>query len=454
MGNSIETSNMENQKRSISSYGWRPQLPDRRDLKFTPGSTQLPPHFDLRDHYHFGPILNQGNLGSCTANSIAEAFQFNEIKQGYGQAEFDPSRLFIYYNERKMEGSIGTDAGAALRDGFKSINSTGICSEELWPYNIDRFADEPPRECYDQARTEKVLKYRKVSQTVDAMRHALFDEHQPICFGFTVYDSFESAEVKESGIMPMPAAGEKVQGGHAVLCVGFDDESKRFIVRNSWGEDWGQAGYFTMPYEFISDPDSASDFWIIETIDRAPAKPGDLEYSSAFPVLGAEACEVRAHVLADEPEAECSDPAVKFRTLATSYMNQKAETPAIEAAEEQVTEAEVEPVLEAAQLTLTGDWTVVDAQLCRAGSECLVTWSSEGDVKQVDLMYCCSSWGSFLSSWSPIAQGIANEGSYCWSVPADVGPNTRYWIRVAATDSPSVYSESAYFIVKDAESVE
>merc|ERR1719369_1937925 len=95
---------------------------------------------DLRPKDDF-PVYNQGKLGSCTANAICAAVHYDQVQQGL--VAFAPSRLFVYYNERAMEGTIDTDSGAMIRDGMKSLNKLGVCTEECWPYNIDVFTEKP-----------------------------------------------------------------------------------------------------------------------------------------------------------------------------------------------------------------------------------------------------------------------------------------------------------------------
>jgi len=109
------------------------------------------------------------------------------------------------------------------------------------------------------------VSYSRVSQTPSQMKGCLASGF-PFVFGFTVYDSFESQDVAKTGVVPMPASGESVLGGHAVLAVGYDDGQQRFIVRNSWGTGWGMHGYFTMPYAYLTDRGLASDFWTIRLI--------------------------------------------------------------------------------------------------------------------------------------------------------------------------------------------
>jgi len=244
-------------------YGWRPDLPDHRDLKYSLSfQGNLPKNVDLREHCP--PVYDQGQLGSCTANSIGAALEFEQIKKGVIEP-FTPSRLFIYYNERDMEGTIQSDAGAQIRDGVKSVNLLGACKEESWPYDVDKFAVKPSEDAYNQALSYQSLKYESVDQDVHSVK-ACLAAGDPIVFGFTVYSSFETDEVAQTGIMPVPSRNESCLGGHAVMAVGYDDENKHIIVRNSWGEGWGDKGYFYMPYAFFFS-NLTSDFWVIKDVE-------------------------------------------------------------------------------------------------------------------------------------------------------------------------------------------
>jgi C1A family cysteine protease len=176
-----------------------------------------------------------------------------------------PSRLFIYYNERVMEGTVNSDSGAQLRDGVKVVSKLGVCPETDWPYDISLFAQKPPAVAFNNAKKEQVRNYFRIPQNANQLK-ACLGEGFPFVFGFTVYDSFESPAVAKSGVLPMPQPGEQVLGGHAVCAVGYDDSKQVCIVRNSWGRGWGMKGYFTMPYAYITDPQLASDFWTMRTI--------------------------------------------------------------------------------------------------------------------------------------------------------------------------------------------
>ncbi len=252
--------------RSQKWYGWLPDLPDQRDLMYSaiaPRLAQLPEKIDLRSKC--SPIENQGSLGSCTANALAGALEFLELQKG---AIFvDLSRLFIYYNERVIEGSVQEDSGAFIRDGIKSLAKQGVCPEVEWPYKIASFKKKPTAKCYKDAKKHQITSYHRIS-TVDEMQTCLADGF-PFVFGFTVYEAFESAEVARTGVVNLPGPQERVEGGHAVVAVGYDNRQKRFIVRNSWDTDWGMKGYFTMPYDYL-DParNLADDFWTIRASEE------------------------------------------------------------------------------------------------------------------------------------------------------------------------------------------
>jgi len=257
-------------KRNIN-YGWRRQRPDIRDFKFERlvslkafRTTALPAHVYLRRFC--SQVTDQGQLGSCTANALTNLLEYNECANGRGGVQFKYlSRLFVYYNERALEGTIGQDAGAEIRDGIKTLASQGVCPESEWPYVDTQFAAQPPAQCYADGIPYKIHSYYALN-SLDDMRTSLANGN-PFVFGFTVYDSFESDEVANTGIVQMPKAGEQVLGGHAVMAMGYNDAQQRFLVKNSWGRGWGLkgelAGYFTLPYGYFTDPNLSSDFWTV-----------------------------------------------------------------------------------------------------------------------------------------------------------------------------------------------
>jgi len=248
-------------------YGWLPDLPDHRDFQYAVVrhaalAQPTPPLVDLRAQCP--PVYDQGELGSCTANAIAAAFQFELIKQKL--TVFSPSRLFIYYNERVLEGHVKADSGAQLRDGVKSVATLGVCDESLWPYNVSKFATKPTKTLYTSALKNKALQYTRLNNNAINELKTCLAGGNPFVFGFTAYQSFEGDAVAKSGVLPMPSDTESVIGGHAVMAVGYDDQKSAFIVRNSWGDSWGLKGYFYMPYDYITSTNLADDFWTISQV--------------------------------------------------------------------------------------------------------------------------------------------------------------------------------------------
>lgn len=254
-------------------YGWKPQLPDRRDLRFSPPPRvmeSLPPSVDLRPK--MGPVLDQGPLGSCGPNAVDSLILFDQQKEA--QPVRSVSRLAIYYNARFLMNTLNEDSGVDNRTMLKSLAQFGFCDEELWPYNVGRFREAPPANAVQTASRALITDYAAVAQDLDVMKGCLAAGY-PFLFGFTVYESFESLQVAETGDVPMPGAGERVVGGHDVVICGYDDSQQDFLLKNSWGA-WGiqQSGYGRMPYAYATDSNLATDFWVINAIPTgAPTPP-------------------------------------------------------------------------------------------------------------------------------------------------------------------------------------
>lgn len=240
-------------------YGWRPGLPTH---KFGPrrysfiDAASLPSEVDLRPQQP--PIYDQGSLGSCTSQAWGGFYEFMAKKAGRDMGT--PSRLFIYYNERALNGQAADDAGASLADGASTLSTEGAPPETDWPYDIARFADEPPQSAYNDGEARLILDPHQVAQDMTTMKEVLANGYN-IPIGFTVFESFESVEVAATGMVPMPAASEKQLGGHAVEIVGYSDSKSMWIVRNSWGIGWGQDGFCLFPYAYLLSPQLADDFW-------------------------------------------------------------------------------------------------------------------------------------------------------------------------------------------------
>jgi hypothetical protein len=214
---------------------------------------EVPTHHTLITRRN-GHILISGN---CTGNAIAAAIEYDTSLNGkpFGT----PSRLDIYYGERQIEGTVPQDSGAFGRDGFKFAHKVGVIPETDWPYDISKFTEQPPT---DTLNRHKIGAYKLVPRSMSAMKRVL-SNRQTIAFGFSVYDSFESAEVASTGVVPVPTQGERMIGGHEVLAVGYlSAHPDHVLVRNSWGAGWGGPfeGYFLFPWTMMLDPQISSDF--------------------------------------------------------------------------------------------------------------------------------------------------------------------------------------------------
>ena len=252
-------------------YGHVKDKPDHRDFLRAPRprTSPLPASVDLR-HVVKLPILDQGQLGSCTANAIASAHLFNQLKQPGGHDELG-SRLALYYGERALEGTISEDAGAQIRDGIKVLASEGIPPERLWPYNVDNFTLAPPAEVIAEATKHKAIRYSRIpGKTVDqvstqGIKEALTDG-EVVVIGIDVYESFEAETTISTGLIPVPdTSKEQLLGGHAIILVGYDDVKGTFILQNSWGDQVGDHGFFYLPYAFV-DAGLASDAWVVQLV--------------------------------------------------------------------------------------------------------------------------------------------------------------------------------------------
>ncbi|SRR5258708_5273184 len=247
-----------------SKYGWVPDLPDQRDFayaKLVPVIPSLPREIDLRSNC--SPVEDQGNLGSCTANALVGNLEF--LKKKSLQKIINFSRLFLYYNERAIRKMQESDSGASLRDGIKTLVKAGDCLETQWPYDIVRFSVKPEDAAYTQALEYQITGYYRIA-SLNEMKHTL-SLGFPFVFGFAVYESFESSDVAKTGVVPLPTPTERMIGGHAVMAVGYDDARESFLVRNSWGPSWGDKGYCSMPYAYLTNATLSSDFWTVRDME-------------------------------------------------------------------------------------------------------------------------------------------------------------------------------------------
>lgn len=212
-----------------------------------------PTRVDLRQHD--APVYDQGDLGACTAFAMGKGMREHMARKN-GERQVPLSALFLYYETRKALGTVNEDSGGTITDGMAVLKRTGVAQNETWAYDTAKFKIKPPKAAYAEAAEFKVKETLPLGSLNDVK--AALAEGLPVAFGYMVYESF--TKIGASGEMPMPKAGEKVLGGHAVLAVGYDDQKKQLIVRNSWGSKWADQGYFYMPYEFVGE-ETAGDFW-------------------------------------------------------------------------------------------------------------------------------------------------------------------------------------------------
>jgi len=234
----------------------------RLDWKYRPHSRvvrHLPDAVDLRPH--FPPVYDQRHLNACSANALAAALRFDELREER-RALPEPSRLFIYFNERKLAGVVDHDAPVSLRDGYRTLATFGACPEAMWPYDPRRFRRPPAPACYRAGLRRVAIEYYRIRRTISHLRACLASGF-PFVFGLAVHKSMFGHRVRRTGLIPVPGVRDRYIGGHAVVAVGYQHDKRLFVIRNSWGSTWGDGGYGYLPYAFMKSPALAWDFWTL-----------------------------------------------------------------------------------------------------------------------------------------------------------------------------------------------
>ena len=279
---------MNSTEKKKYGMGWLPDYPDFRDYHeehqgiqpmlapagISKRAARIATSADLRQWCP--PIEDQGSLGSCTAHAGVGLVEYYE-KKAFGRY-LDASRLFLYKVTRNLLHWTG-DTGAFLRSTMGGLVLFGVPPEDYWPYKISDFDKEPPAFCYAFAQSYQAIKYFRhdppgTAQDVllERIKTYLAAGH-PSMFGFTVYSSIAQAD--STGKIPYPCKGERIEGGHAIAAVGYDDKMKikntgscgvettgALLIRNSWGTGWGDGGYGWLPYDYVLKG-LAEDFWSI-----------------------------------------------------------------------------------------------------------------------------------------------------------------------------------------------
>lgn len=265
-----------------TGWGYRPDIPDIRDF---PARSVLrlraagdrPSTIDLR--MNMPEVFDQGRIGSCVSQSVA-ALVWHARSQVEGRVAV-PSRPFIYYASRVREGTVPIDNGQYIRTAMKVLSHEGAAPEYMWGHELDendlpdsswlfpkssRWIRKPTKRVYTEAERWQTLVYYRVN-SVDDMLNCLADGF-PFTFGFAVYRSFYGSDGRPQVVTPMPHSTEKMLGGHAVVAVGYDDNRRMFLCRNSWGTDVQDKGHYWMPYSYLGNANLASDVWTIRDVER------------------------------------------------------------------------------------------------------------------------------------------------------------------------------------------
>jgi len=258
-------------------FGWIPDRLDPKDFKYSAFlkiPREFPYEIDLRPNCPL--VYAQGETNSCVGNAVGAGVDFYYTKTGL--PHLDPSRLFIYFNGRDLDGSPYEDVGCTLRNAIKGVVKLGTCSEKIWPYIIGNVLMRPFQRCYEEAIRNKVDSYYRIGYTLDDLKQCLF-EGFPFTIGVRIFENFPMET--STGIIPMPQGD--ILGGHAMLIVGYRRIDRMFIIRNSWGSNWGDGGYGYIPFDYVLNNGWSGDFWTIRSlqsnntaITEAPVQEGCL----------------------------------------------------------------------------------------------------------------------------------------------------------------------------------
>lgn len=213
---------------------------------------------DLREWA--SPVEEQWQLGSCTAQAVVGAYELL-TKMHYPDQFVDLSRLFLYYNARKISGDVDEDIGAYISTAIEAVKRYGLCREDLWPYDINKFKVEPNWKSYFDARHRTISNVYEITSHDQIIR--MLDKRYPVVVGVAVYSGFDRVG-NNATVLSMPQRSEEPIGSHAMCIVGYDNEQELFLLRNSFGDDWAEGGYFWVPYAYSDE--NFSDMWTFDIL--------------------------------------------------------------------------------------------------------------------------------------------------------------------------------------------
>ncbi len=226
----------------------------------------LPERVDLRAHC--SPVEDQGRIGSCAANAVVGAMEYHQRRAGEPPTEL--SRLFVYYNARALADRQSEDAGTYIHHVMAAVLAHGACPERLWPYQQAMWAMKPHDSCYQAASYHEAVEYARTP--LGPVCKAVIAAGLPVVFGASLPNAWmQEAGSPSAGVMRPAGDWPAPGGGHAMLIVGYDDAARAWIIRNSWGADWGDRGHAYVDYDVLARYSHPHSYWTIGAIEAQPS---------------------------------------------------------------------------------------------------------------------------------------------------------------------------------------